>query len=135
MTIFFKVDGLPIGKGRPRFTRSGHTYTPAKTKMYEQAVQGSWRAQSGMRIPGGTPITAYIDGYFPVPKHLSKKRYAELCGTAYTKKCDADNLAKSILDALNGYAYDDDSRIAKLVVTKTYSDHPRVEVMLETETR
>ena len=43
------------------------------------------------------------------------------------------NLAKAILDALNGYAYDDDSRISRLVVTKTYSDNPRVEVMLEAE--
>ena len=28
--------GQPIGKGRPRFTRSGHVYTPDKTKRSEQ---------------------------------------------------------------------------------------------------
>ena len=133
MKISFTVEGLPVGKGRPRFTQNGHTYTPNKTKAYEEYVRTSWRTQSGMTIAADTPVTAYIDGYFPIPKHLSKKRHAELSGTAYTKKCDADNLAKSILDALNGYAYDDDSRISRLIVTKTYSDNPRVEVMIEAE--
>jgi Holliday junction resolvase RusA-like endonuclease len=46
----------------------------------------------------------------------------------HTKKPDCDNLAKSILDALNGIAYDDDSQICSLTVHKFYGDTPRVEV-------
>lgn len=29
MNISFIVFGEPVGKGRPRFTRGGHAYTPA----------------------------------------------------------------------------------------------------------
>jgi Holliday junction resolvase RusA-like endonuclease len=48
----------------------------------------------------------------------------------HTKKCDADNLAKSILDALNGIAYYDDSQVCELLVRKYYSDNPRVEILI-----
>ena len=49
----------------------------------------------------------------------------------YTKKIDADNLAKSILDALNGLAYDDDAQVCMLVVKKLYAEVERVEVILK----
>lgn len=29
MSVSFAVSGEPVGKGRPRFTRGGHAYTPA----------------------------------------------------------------------------------------------------------
>ena len=37
-SITFEVVGEPKGKGRPRFTRSGHTYTPQATKDYERHI-------------------------------------------------------------------------------------------------
>ena len=49
----------------------------------------------------------------------------------HTKKCDCDNLAKSILDSLNGIAYDDDSQVCRLIVEKIYGENPRVEVKLK----
>ena len=50
---------------------------------------------------------------------------------SYIKKIDSDNLAKSILDALNGVAYDDDSQVCLLIVQKLYAETARVEVVLE----
>lgn len=50
---------------------------------------------------------------------------------SYIKKIDSDNLAKSILDALNGVAYDDDSQVCLLIVQKLYAEVARVEVILE----
>ena len=47
-----------------------------------------------------------------------------------TKKPDTDNVAKSILDACNKIAYDDDSHVVELFVEKWYSDEPRVVVEL-----
>ena len=49
----------------------------------------------------------------------------------YTKKVDADNLAKSVLDALNGIAYDDDAQVSLLLVYKAYAETARVEVQLK----
>lgn len=51
--------------------------------------------------------------------------------TAHIKKPDLDNMAKSVLDALNGLAYIDDSQIYSLTLFKTYSEQPRTELMLE----
>lgn len=36
--IGFTIEGAPVPKGRPRFTRTGHTFTPAKTRQYEALV-------------------------------------------------------------------------------------------------
>ena len=45
---------------------------------------------------------------------------------------DADNVAKAILDALNGHAYNDDSAIALLTVRKYQTTGAsRVEVVIE----
>lgn len=47
---------------------------------------------------------------------------------------DLDNLAKFVLDALNGIAYDDDSQVATLTCAKAYTtspdDAPRIDVYL-----
>ena len=131
MTEHLIIPGEPVAKGRPRVTRTGHAYTPEKTRLYEAHVRDVWKRQSGKHFEAGTPLKATIDGYFPIPKSLSKKRRTELNGTPHIKKCDADNLAKSILDGLCGYAYDDDSAVSVLIVTKRYSEEPRVEVFLE----
>ena len=48
-----------------------------------------------------------------------------------TKKPDLDNIAKAILDSLNGIAYKDDSQIVSLLISKKYSDRPRVEIALK----
>lgn len=131
MKVQFTVPGMPTGKGRPRFNRAGHTYTPEKTRLYEDKVRLCWKTQSGKGFEAGMPLRATIIGYFPLPK-MSKKKAAALDGTLHTKKCDADNLAKSILDALNGCAYQDDSAVSILEVRKYQTtDTPRVEVTIE----
>ena len=48
-----------------------------------------------------------------------------------TKKPDLDNIAKAVLDSLNGIAYKDDSQIVSMVVSKKYSNRPRVEITLK----
>jgi Holliday junction resolvase RusA-like endonuclease len=45
-------------------------------------------------------------------------------------KPDADNLAKFVLDALNGTYYKDDSQICLLYVEKKYGDEDSVKVSL-----
>ena len=39
--VELEVLGQPQGKGRLRFTRNGHTYTPQKTKDYESQIQAA----------------------------------------------------------------------------------------------
>ena len=47
------------------------------------------------------------------------------------KKPDADNVAKIILDGLNHIAWDDDTQVVDMMVTKRYSDEPMVSVIIE----
>ena len=131
--IKFTVEGEPTGKARPRVTRNG-TYTPQKTKDYQKLVL--WCYNLGNTIKYETePIKCEIKAYYKIPKSDSKKkRQQKLNGEIRpTKKPDCDNVAKAILDALNGHAYHDDSQVVDLRVIKYYSDQPRVEVIIRSE--
>ena len=136
MEVKFTILGEPMGKERPRFRRVGkyvQTYTPAKTKNYETKVRDSYY-QDNMKSRHLTgAIEAEIHGIFPIPVSVSKKLRAKMESgeEPYTKKVDADNLAKIVLDALNGVAYEDDKQVTKLTVTKVYGIDPRVEVRLK----
>lgn len=133
--IKFTVYGKPFGKQRPRVAVHGgfsKAYTPKETVAYENFVKMAYLQENGeKKLQGG--IEAEIVGFFPIPKSESKKRRLLMLEgeIPYTKKCDCDNLAKSILDSLNGIAYDDDSQIYKLSVEKKYGEVPRVEVTLK----
>jgi len=123
----FTVPGLPRGKGRPRFSRNGHTYTPKDTILYENLVATSY---DGGKLEGD--LSAKIVCYFPIPKSISKKKREFMLTERvyYNHKPDLDNLAKIILDSLNGIAFDDDRQVVRLEVSKFYSDRPRAEVWL-----
>lgn len=128
ITIF----GEPVGKGRPRFARSGayvRAYTPDKTRQYEDNVATIYRLRKGQHF-GAEPVTLKVDAYFSVPKSASKKARASMLSgeTPCMKKPDADNIIKCIADALNGVAYDDDKQITRVLFSKQYSESPRVEI-------
>lgn len=129
--IEFTVKGLPVAKGRPRVTRYG-TYTPRKTKDYEKLVQYSFKNQyKGQALQGALKIR--IDFYMYIPKNTSKKRRKLKNDKEIlpTKRPDFDNLTKSMTDALNGLAFEDDNQIAEAHIYKYYSDEPRAVVKIE----
>ena len=131
---FFLIPGEPTGKGRPRFTRSGHAYTPERTASYEQAVRQAYKAEfpGEEPIPACVPVAVKIMAGYSIPKSTSKvKAERMLAGEIRpTKKPDADNIAKAVCDALNGVAYRDDSQICRLTVSKTYSELDAVSVRI-----
>lgn len=130
--VRFTISGEPKSKGRPRFsTKTGHAYTPKETAMYENLVKISYQQASNTKFNG--EVEALIVGYFPIPKSESKKRKAKMLSgeILHTKKIDCDNLAKTILDSLNGIAYDDDKQVCRLLVEKRYGEQSRVEVTLK----
>lgn len=132
MTFKFTVPGKPQPKQRPRFTRAGRPYTPSETVLYEQAVQEAFKESGGAEFEG--PVKAYITLFFEIPKSYTKKRRAacEINEERPTGKNhgDCDNLAKAILDSLNGIAYKDDSRVVSLEVHKLWGYPERAEVII-----
>lgn len=131
-TASFTVLGEPQSKARPRFnTFTKTTYTPAKTHAYETKVRKAYIDTCGDQKLDGE-IEAYIYFYFPIPKSKPKKfrQQAASLQIGCTNKKDLDNLEKTVLDALNGVAYDDDHQITLLHGEKWYAEDPRVEVIL-----
>ena len=61
----------------------------------------------------------------------SKKRKFENEGKPATVKPDTDNIVKLYLDALNGFAYNDDNQITSLIVQKRYDWTDLVKVVIE----
>lgn len=130
--IEFEVLGKPQGKARPRLGKYG-TYTPTKTKNYEELVRYSFKNKYKNFTPLEGALEATIYAIFEVPKSYSKKKRLELLKTTfnYTHKPDTDNIAKIILDSLNGLAYKDDSQVVQLKVCKMYGEQEKVVVGLD----
>lgn len=131
--ISFTIPGEPCAKGRPRFNRAtGHARTPEKTSRYEQLVQLSYMQHVGQDVTLQGPIKAYIRAYFSIPKSISQRKRGQMISGDLKplKKPDADNIAKIVLDALNGMAYQDDKEVAVLLVEKHWAEKPMVCVTL-----
>ena len=116
------VEGEIVAKARPRVCRYG-TYTPKKTKDYEQLIRNNYMAQDGTFFEKGIPVQISIKAYKKPPKSTTKKnlKLIEQGLFLWVKKPDIDNICKSVLDALNGIAYADDRQVVKVGTTKEYT--------------
>jgi len=131
MPIVIELPGAPVPKGRPRMTRHGRAYTPAKTRRYEQSLAQAGQAAMSGKQPIDGPIQVSVVAFFEPP--TSWPRWKKMLvdksqsGVQHTVKPDADNLAKTI-DGLNGIVWVDDAQITELIVRKRYSTWPRLTV-------
>jgi Holliday junction resolvase RusA-like endonuclease len=132
MIVTFLIEGEPQGKGRHRTTKSGHTYTPQKTVLYENWIKTCYLSRVGEKLLQG-PIKATIEAYYTIPKSKSKKIKIQMEKGMVRpqKKPDADNVAKAVCDSLNGIAYKDDAQIVDISVSKYYAESGFVKVILE----
>lgn len=127
MRIEFTAPVVAVPKARPRFTRSGRTYTPAKTQAFEKQIALMARramADSGVsRVESGAvSVLAYF--YYTPPQSWSKKRKLELIKKVVvpkTTKPDIDNLKKAVLDGMNGVVFADDALVSRISAEKAYS--------------
>jgi Holliday junction resolvase RusA-like endonuclease len=108
------VLGEPIPKGRPRVnTRTGHAYTPARTRQAESDLGWALRQQYG----SGRPPLA---GALAVTLRFWLARAGRV---------DVDNLSKLVLDGANTILWDDDSQIWDLhAVVMGRDGRPRTEI-------
>ena len=102
MTVYsITIPGRPVPKGRPRLGVRGkkaYVYTPPKTKEYENLV--GWVARCAGCKPLNGPIAVKLRLFIR------------------GRSGDVDNYSKSILDGLNGVAYEDDDQVVELQVRK-----------------
>lgn len=129
MGVTFRVPGKVKGKARARTyydPRAGkhRSITPQGTVEYENSVRLAWNQLDEPGWFNGEALAVTIIAYYEIPKSTTRKDRDRIQNGKLhpTKKPDADNIAKSICDALNHIAYHDDSQIVMLSILKRYTE-------------
>jgi Holliday junction resolvase RusA-like endonuclease len=108
----FVVQGDPRSKARPRVVR-GRTFTPKTTMEAEASVA----AAASDALEG-------VDWDFTGPMRLDIDFYMKTA-----RLTDCDNLAKLVMDAIQGLVFENDSQVSDLHVRRfNRADEPRTEV-------
>jgi Holliday junction resolvase RusA-like endonuclease len=114
----------PVPQGRPRFaaTPAGpRAYTPAKTRQAHATIRQLWGYFGRHTIPDGVPFDIEVVATFARPRSHRGKTGLTAAGRAQVvPRPDVDNLAKLVLDALQGHAFADDTYCRRLVVSKEW---------------
>ena len=130
--LTFSVPGNPVPQPRPRFTVQGGLAKAYVKKMhpvhaYRRAI--AFEASAAGATPVDQPVSVVIDAVFKRPKsHLRKSGLRP--GAPALPRCDVDNVAKAVLDALTGVAWADDAQVQRLVVEKSYGTEARTTVRI-----
>jgi Holliday junction resolvase RusA-like endonuclease len=120
--LCFEVVTVPVAKARARVAIRGgraHAYTPRKTENAE------WRIRTAFleRFPGHQPFAGPVEleavAWLDLPSSMAKKRRAT---ARPVTRPDVDNYLKTVLDALNGVAFVDDSQVVRVTCAKRYTE-------------
>jgi len=126
------VNGEVVAKGRPRMTRAGFAYTPAKTRRYEAYLKLAASETMANRPPLQGPVRLELFVELPVPTSWSqKKKAAALAGAVLPiSRPDLDNYQKIASDAINLVVIADDSQIVEVRARKRYGPQPKLLLMI-----
>jgi Holliday junction resolvase RusA-like endonuclease len=120
------IQGKPIGKARPRFSRVGSfvkVYSPqAKIeKKISEEIRLQWKSK-----PIDCPVIIEATFLCPITKG-SKKTVADMLNgtTKNVKKPDIDNYGKWALDCMNGIVFLDDRQVYELALNKGFAQEPQ----------
>jgi crossover junction endodeoxyribonuclease RusA len=118
--IAFNVDGTPEPKGSMRafvpkgWTRAVVTSDNPDLKGWQATVRAEAIRQRPTLAEGAVDVT--LSFRMPRPKALPKTK-----PVAHVTRPDVDKLARSVLDALTGVVWRDDSQVASLLCVKRYA--------------
>lgn len=127
MTATFFIPGNPVAQGRGRIVRIGQNARiadPVKSREWKAYVKAV-AAEHAPARPSSEPIFLSLWFVFQRPKSRKRDRFV-------VTRPDIDNLAKGIMDAMNGIFFEDDRQVVSLDVAKEYvaGDAPGVHVHL-----
>lgn len=137
MNIVFKIPAVPVAQPRHRaavINGRAVTYEAPKSAPIH-AFKATCRLAYETHMDAGPfagPLAVQLWCVFPRPQSKTRKANRER-RLWHASRPDCDNLAKAVLDALNGLAWVDDSQVARLRVEKVYGtplDAPHVLVAI-----
>jgi Holliday junction resolvase RusA-like endonuclease len=112
--IQFFVSGVPIPKQSFRYDGNGRGHTDPRVKVWQSMV-GYEAGMAMIKTPILIGAVAVVLDFNLPDKHRK----------------DIDNLAKCVLDSLNGICWKDDSQVIDLHITKTFiKDNSGVDVRI-----
>jgi len=124
--LILEIPGEPVAKGRPRFCRNGHTFTPQKTVDHEIRVNDAARKavkdKGWKMVPQGSPVALEMVFTMAMPKGWSEKKRAAMQGHACPKKPDTDNLIKCADGLNNSGIWHDDCQVTAIHAEKVWGD-------------
>ena len=129
-----EVEGTIVGKERPRLNmNSGLIYTPTRTKDYELLIQQCFKIKYHNFEQLQGRISIEIIAFMKIPKNTSKAKTKEMLenNISPTRKPDIDNIAKSVLDAMNKFVFKDDNQVSRIMVEKRYGQVEKIYVKVE----
>ena len=120
--LIISIPGEPVAQARPRIAVVAgrpRAYDPKTSRDWKATAQQHARdqmARAGAAMFTG-PVCVSISFVFTRPQTTYRKRKPR-GREPKTTKPDADNLAKAVLDALNGVAWIDDRQVYELHMVK-----------------
>lgn len=122
MNIHFTVPAVPVAQPRPRATaiNGAARMYEAKNSHPVHAFKASVRMAASAAYggaPATCPLAVFLVFVFPRPRSKFWKT-RPMPRERHAKKPDIDNCVKSLLDALNGTLYLDDSQVTVCNVEK-----------------
>ena len=120
MTLDIPIDAVP--QGRPRFF-NGRTYDPPTSKQFKRDI--------ALLVNSLRKDSAVYTGKIKVRIDIFRAAAKFKKGVTSQRYGDIDNLAKAILDGVNGVLWKDDSQISDLHITKNLADTPHITLSIE----
>ena len=127
------VNHEPVGQPRHRistFGKHARMYLPTKHPVH--AFKKAIQAEFGGKSICHEAVEIVVNAWFARPKSKTWKT-RPMPSYRHTKKPDADNVLKAVLDALNGLAWVDDAQVFSATVRKFVCSGecvPRCEIVI-----
>lgn len=126
--IHMKLDLCPVPKGRPRMTKAGTTYTPKRTREFEQAISTLVKDASALLGALILDVTFILKR----PKSAPKSQLGRYFRAG--SRGDLDNYIKALMDGLQrGGVIPNDAAVVRVSACKAYAapdESPHIEFRL-----